>query len=74
MSDGVRARRSVTLDGVVPPLLVLLAAVALLVGRRLLWKSGGHGAGAPPRWTDVAIVVLIVGLGAALLLRHGTAV
>jgi hypothetical protein len=60
----------VTLDGVVPPLLVLLGAAALLWGRRILWPPGPGGASAPP-WTDVAIVGLLVALSAALLLAMG---
>jgi Protein of unknown function (DUF2585) len=71
VSDGVRTRRSVTLDGVVPPLLVLLAAGALLAGRRLLWPRPGSGETAPPPWTDAAIAALVVALGAALLLAMG---
>jgi hypothetical protein len=61
----------VTLDGVVPPALVLLAAAILLGGRRLLWKPGAQGAAASPLWTDAAIALLIVGLGAALLVAMG---
>jgi Protein of unknown function (DUF2585) len=61
----------VTLDGVVPPLLVLLWTAILLAGRR--WLRPGRGTRAPawPAWTDVAITVLVVALGAALLLAMG---
>ena len=56
------------LDGVVPPLLVLLAAAGLLAGRRALWRDTG----APtPAWTDAGIVILLVALSAALLLAMG---
>jgi hypothetical protein len=60
----------VTLDGVVPPLLVLAWAAALLAGRRFLWARRESG-GPPPVWTDVAIGALVVGVGAALLLAIG---
>jgi hypothetical protein len=61
----------VILDGVVPPILVLVVAATLLAGRRGLWKSRNPDVAAPSPWTDVAIAVLIVGLGAALLLAMG---
>jgi Protein of unknown function (DUF2585) len=61
----------VILDGVVPPLLVLLAAAALLAARRMLWPRPGSGEAAPPPWTDVAIVALVVALSATLLLAMG---
>ena len=38
------------LDGVVPPLLVLLTATALLGGRRAVWGPAGSGLMAPPAW------------------------
>ena len=59
-----------TLDGVVPPLLVLLVAAALLGGRRLLRASRGSPA-APSSWSDVAIAVLVVAVTAVLLLAMG---
>ena len=59
------------LDGVVPPLLVLLAATALLGGRRAVWGPTGLGPTAPPAWTDVAIVLLMIALSGALLHAMG---
>jgi hypothetical protein len=59
----------VILDGVVPPLLVLAWAAALLAGRRWLWT--GRKSGEAPPSTDVAIALLVVALGAALLLAMG---
>jgi uncharacterized protein (DUF2062 family) len=56
------------LDGAIPPILVLLAAFALLVGRRTIWRGTGA---TPPVWTDVAIAVAVVGLSAGLLLAMG---
>jgi hypothetical protein len=69
--DGVRARHCVILDGIVPPFLVLLWLAALLAVRRIAWSRPGGGGIAPPRRTDVAIAVLVVALGAALLLAMG---
>ncbi len=60
-----------TLDGAVPPLLVLLAAAGLLAGRRALWRDGRAGGTPAPAWTDAGIVVLLVALSAALLLAMG---
>jgi len=54
------------LDGAVPPLLVLLATLVLLAGRRAVWRRS-----AAPVWTDVAIALAIVALTAALLLAMG---
>ena len=54
------------LDGAVPPLLVLLATLVLLVGRRAVWRRSDA-----PVWTDVAIALAIVALTAALLLAMG---
>jgi hypothetical protein len=59
----------VTLDGLVPPLLVLAWAAALLAGRRFIRRRESRSP--PPVWTDVAIAALIVGLGVALLLAMG---
>ena len=59
------------LDGVIPPLLVLLTAAALLAGRRAVWREAGPGRIAPPAWTDVAIAVLMVALSGTLLLAMG---
>lgn len=65
------------LDGVLPPLLVLLLTALLLAGRRIAWsRPGAPGApGAneapPPAWTDAAIACLIVALSATLLLAMG---
>jgi hypothetical protein len=68
MPDGVRAGRVVILDGAIPPLIVLLAAFGLLAGRRAILR----GTGAPaPVWTDVAIAVAVVALGAWLLVAMG---
>ena len=68
MPDGVRAGRAVILDGVIPPLIVLLAALGLLAGRRAIFR----GTGAPaPVWTDVAIAVSVVALSAWLLVAMG---
>jgi hypothetical protein len=61
----------VILDGVIPPLLVLLAAAALLGGRRAVWRTAGPGRMAPPAWTDVAIAVLMIALSGTLLLAMG---
>ena len=60
-----------TLDGVVPPLLVLLWTAILLAGCR--WLRPGRGAGDPtwPVWTDVAIAALVVALAGTLLLAMG---
>jgi uncharacterized protein DUF2585 len=59
------------LDGVAPPLLVLLATALLLAGRRAAWsRPGGDWAAAPP-WTDVAIAGVVVALSATLLLAMG---
>ena len=56
------------LDGVIPPLIVLLAALGLLAGRRAILR----GTGAPaPVWTDVAIAVAVVALSAWLLVAMG---
>lgn len=56
------------LDGATPPLIVLLAAFGLLAGRRAILR----GTGAPaPVWTDVAIAVAVVALGAWLLVAMG---
>ncbi len=56
------------LDGVIPPLIVLLAALGLLAGRRAIFR----GTGAPaPVWTDVAIAVSVVALSAWLLVAMG---
>lgn len=60
-----------TLDGVVPPLLVLLAAAGLLAGRRALWRDRGVAGTPPPAWTDAGIVALLVALSAALLVAMG---
>ncbi len=59
------------LDGVLPPLLVLLLTALLLAGRRFAWSRPGVDGAAPPVWTDVAIVSLIVALSATLLLAMG---
>ena len=56
------------LDGVVPPLLVLLVAFALLAARWAAWRRTGRIA---PVWTDVAIAVAVVALSAGLLLAMG---
>jgi len=61
----------VILDGIVPPLLVLLATAGLLAGRRTVWSQRGSGQAAPPPWTDVAIAALVVALSATLLLAMG---
>jgi hypothetical protein len=61
----------VTLDGVVPPLLVLLWTAALLAGRRILWPLRDPGQAPHPPWVDVAIVALVVALSAALLIAMG---
>jgi hypothetical protein len=61
----------VTLDGVVPPLLVLVGAAALLVGRELVRRRRGAGRAAPPVWSDVAIAGLVVALAVVLLLAMG---
>jgi len=67
----------VILDGVLPPLLVLLLTALLLAGRRIAWsRPGAPGApdanGAPPAaWTDAAIACLVVALSATLLLAMG---
>ena len=56
------------LDGVIPPLIVLLVALGLLAGRRAILR----GTGAPtPVWTDVAIAVAVVALSAWLLVAMG---
>ena len=60
-----------TLDGIVPPLLVLLAAAGLLAGRRALWRDTGVDGTSAPAWADAGIVVLLVALSAALLLAMG---
>jgi hypothetical protein len=60
----------VILTGIVPPLLVLVAAAALLAGRRRLWPGTGAGT-EPPAWTDVAIAGVLVALSATLLLAMG---
>jgi Protein of unknown function (DUF2585) len=58
----------VILDGVIPPLIVLLVALGLLAGRRAILR----GTGAPaPIWTDVAIAVAVVALSAWLLVAMG---
>jgi uncharacterized protein (DUF2062 family) len=56
------------LAGVVPPLLVLLVAFALLATRRAAWRRAGRTA---PAWTDVAIAVAVIALSAGLLLAMG---
>jgi hypothetical protein len=61
----------VILDGVVPPLLVLLAAAALYAGRRAVWRPAGPHGLAPPAWTDVAIAILLVALSGTLLHAMG---
>jgi hypothetical protein len=61
----------VTLDGVVPPLLVLGTATALLAGRYLVWGKTGSGRPTAPAWTDVAIVALMITLSGALLHAMG---
>jgi len=58
----------VLLAGVVPPLLVLLVAFALLTARWVAWRRTGRTA---PAWTDVAIAVAVVALSAGLLLAMG---
>ena len=56
------------LDGAIPPLIVLLVVFGLLAGRRAILR----GTGAPaPVWTDVAIAVAVVALGAWLLVAMG---
>lgn len=62
------------LDGALPPLLVLLVAGLLLLGRRFAWpRADADGAAppAPPVWTDAAIASLLVALTATLLLAMG---
>lgn len=59
------------LDGLVPPVLVLLAATALLAGRRAVWREAGADRMAPPAWTDGAIAVLTIALSGTLLLAMG---
>ena len=59
------------LDGVVPPLLVLLTATALLGGRRAVWGPAGSGRMAPPAWTDVGIAILMIALSGTLLHAMG---
>jgi hypothetical protein len=61
----------VTLDGVIPPLLVLLWTAVLLAGRRILWPLRDPGQAPHPPWVDAAIVALVVALSAALLLAMG---
>jgi Protein of unknown function (DUF2585) len=61
----------VILDGIVPPLLVLLATAGLVAGRWTVWSRPGSDQVAPPPWTDVAIAALVVGLSATLLLAMG---
>jgi Protein of unknown function (DUF2585) len=61
----------VILDGVVPPLLVLGTATALLAGRHALWRKASPGRPTPPAWTDVAIAVLMITLSGALLHAMG---
>jgi hypothetical protein len=70
----------VILDGVLPPLLILLLTAVLLAGRRLAWSRPGVPGGpsvpsvkdvAPPAWTDVAIASLVVALSVTLLLVMG---
>jgi hypothetical protein len=58
----------VILDGVIPPLIVVLVALGLLAGRRAVLR----GTGAPaPVWTDVVIAVAVVTLNAWLLVAMG---
>ena len=59
------------LDGALPPLLVLLVAALLLLGRRIAWSRRGADGTAPPAWTDAAIASLVVALSATLLLAMG---
>ena len=68
------------LDGVLPPVLVLLLTALLLAGRRLAWSrpgapdapdAPGANDAVPPAWTDVAIATLVVALTATLLLAMG---
>ena len=68
LSDGVRDRRIVILEGVIPPLLVLLGAGAMLAARRASWGRAGTPA---PVWTDVAIAGAVVALSAGLLVAMG---
>ena len=61
------------LDGVVPPLLILLATGVLLAGRLIAWSWSRPGAdrAVPPPWTDIAIASAVVALSATLLLAMG---
>jgi hypothetical protein len=59
----------VTLDGVVPPFLVLAWAATLLAARRLLGRRDREAAASP--WTDLGIALLVVAATAALLLAMG---
>lgn len=59
------------LDGIVPPLLVLLATAGLLAGRRAAWSRPSAGQAAPPLWTDLAVAVLVVALSTTLLVAMG---
>jgi Protein of unknown function (DUF2585) len=61
----------VSLDGVVPPLLVLIAAAVLLAGRGMLWRETGADRTPPPPWSDAAIAALLIALSASLLLAMG---
>jgi Protein of unknown function (DUF2585) len=61
----------VSLDGLVPPLLVLLATAGLVAVRWTLWPRPGSRQSVPPVWADVAIAALVVAFSAALLLAMG---
>jgi hypothetical protein len=58
----------VILDGIVPPVLVLVATAALLAARRIAWPRGGAPA---PSWTNGVIAGLLVALNATLLTLMG---
>jgi Protein of unknown function (DUF2585) len=61
----------VILDGVVPPLVVLLVAATLLGGRHAIWRRPGRAGLPPPAWTDVVIGAVMIALNGALLVAMG---
>jgi len=61
----------VILDGIVPPLLILLVAAVLLGSQRAIWSRAGAAGPGPPAWSDVAIAVLLIALSGALLHAMG---